>query len=114
SLERGACPPPVQGRCQHENAGKSPGFRAVRPPRATTCPVGRTGAAACSQVPTGDGSCGQERGAYTESLLMIQSTVTGGRILVVEDDPDIAHLLARTLERAGFSVSTRHAGTEAL
>ncbi|HEX6209396.1 MAG TPA: response regulator transcription factor [Methylomirabilota bacterium] len=45
---------------------------------------------------------------------MIQSTATGGRILVVEDDPDIAHLLARTLGRAGFSVSTRHAGTEAL
>ena len=37
-----------------------------------------------------------------------------GQILVVEDDPDIASLLAHTLRRAGFAVETRHTGAEAL
>jgi DNA-binding response OmpR family regulator len=36
------------------------------------------------------------------------------RILVVEDDPDIAHLITRYLERAGFSVTSLASGRDAL
>jgi DNA-binding response OmpR family regulator len=36
------------------------------------------------------------------------------RILVVEDDPDIAELIGRYLERAGFAVSRLASGREAL
>jgi DNA-binding response OmpR family regulator len=36
------------------------------------------------------------------------------RILVVEDDPDIAHLITRYLERAGFSVTSLASGRDTL
>jgi two-component system, OmpR family, alkaline phosphatase synthesis response regulator PhoP len=45
---------------------------------------------------------------------MTRSATISGQLLVVEDDPDIAHLLAHTLERAGFHVDTVHSGTEAV
>ncbi len=36
------------------------------------------------------------------------------RILIVEDEPDIAHLLSLMLARAGYAVDVAHTGTEAL
>lgn len=38
----------------------------------------------------------------------------GGRILVVDDEPDIAHLIRRYLERAGCEVHTAHTASDAL
>jgi CheY-like chemotaxis protein len=38
----------------------------------------------------------------------------GGRILVVEDEPDIADLLRRYLERAGYQTSVAHNAADAL
>jgi PAS domain S-box-containing protein len=40
--------------------------------------------------------------------------VTGKRILVVEDEPDIANLIRRYLERAGYAVSVAHSAAEGL
>jgi PAS domain S-box-containing protein len=38
----------------------------------------------------------------------------GGTILVVEDDPDTAHLIAHRLHKAGYQVQTAHSAEEAL
>jgi len=38
----------------------------------------------------------------------------GGRILVVDDEPDIAQLIRRYLERAGYEVLVAHGGADAL
>src|SRR5918999_371871 len=42
------------------------------------------------------------------------SPAAGARILVVEDEPDIAGLIRRYLERAGHEVAVARDGTEAL
>src|SRR5262245_14668363 len=39
---------------------------------------------------------------------------SAARILIVEDDPDIAHLLAHSLGRAGFTIEQLTSGTEVL
>ena len=43
-----------------------------------------------------------------------QSAASGQRLLVVEDDHDIAHLLSHSLGRAGFLVEMLHSGAEVL
>jgi two-component system alkaline phosphatase synthesis response regulator PhoP len=43
-----------------------------------------------------------------------QSAAPALRLLVVEDDRDIAHLLSHSLGRAGFSVEILHSGAEVL
>lgn len=53
---------------------------------------------------------GEAPGA-TETL---QVPATSATILVVDDEPDIARLLSRYLERAGHHVTTASSGTEAL
>jgi two-component system alkaline phosphatase synthesis response regulator PhoP len=45
---------------------------------------------------------------------MTPSTTIHGQILVVEDDPDIAHLLSHTLSRGGFTVEMVANGAEAV
>jgi DNA-binding response OmpR family regulator len=39
---------------------------------------------------------------------------SAGRVLVVEDDPDIAHLLTHSLGRAGFSIETLTSGHDVI
>ena len=39
--------------------------------------------------------------------------MTMTRILIVEDDPDIAHLVARYLEKAGYTTDHASTGREA-
>ena len=43
-----------------------------------------------------------------------QSAAPAPRLLVVEDDHDIAHLLSHSLSRAGFAVDLLHSGAEVL
>ena len=43
-----------------------------------------------------------------------QSAAPAPRLLVVEDDHDIAHLLSHSLGRAGFAVDLLHSGAEVL
>jgi DNA-binding response OmpR family regulator len=43
-----------------------------------------------------------------------QSAAAPARLLVVEDDHDIAHLLSHSLGRAGFTVAVLHSGAEVL
>jgi two-component system, OmpR family, alkaline phosphatase synthesis response regulator PhoP len=43
-----------------------------------------------------------------------QSAAAPARLLVVEDDHDIAHLLSHSLGRAGFTVNVLHSGAEVL
>jgi len=43
-----------------------------------------------------------------------QSAAPASRVLVVEDDHDIAHLLSHSLTRAGFTVDLMHSGAEVL
>jgi len=40
--------------------------------------------------------------------------VAGARILVVEDDPELASLSAGVLERAGYEVMVAHTGAEGI
>lgn len=42
------------------------------------------------------------------------STTNASRILIVEDEPDIAHLLSLILTRAGYTVDTAGSGAEAM
>ena len=42
------------------------------------------------------------------------STTPVGRVLVVDDEADLAHLVQGYLVKAGFEVTVRHIGTEAL
>ena len=55
-----------------------------------------------------------ERGQSTSILTppMSPSATAAGRVLIVEDDPDIAHLLSHSLSRAGFGVDTLSSGHE--
>src|SRR6187200_1686090 len=41
-------------------------------------------------------------------------STSAGRILIVEDDPDIAHLLSHSLSRAGFGVDSLSSGHEVM
>jgi two-component system, OmpR family, alkaline phosphatase synthesis response regulator PhoP len=45
---------------------------------------------------------------------MVPSPATAGRVLIVEDDLDIAHLLSHSLNRAGFGVETLSSGHEVM
>jgi two-component system alkaline phosphatase synthesis response regulator PhoP len=45
---------------------------------------------------------------------MAPSSATTARVLIVEDDPDIAHLLSHSLNRAGFGVETLSTGHEVM
>ncbi len=56
-----------------------------------------------------------ERATYTAPFPMTaQSPSHPPRVLVVEDDHDIAHLLSHSLGRAGFAVDVLHSGAEVL
>ena len=57
-----------------------------------------------------------ERGQSTSILtpLMSPSSTAAGRVLIVEDDPDIAHLLSHSLKRAGFGIETLSSGQEVI
>ena len=45
---------------------------------------------------------------------MVPSPATAGRVLIIEDDLDIAHLLSHSLSRAGFGVETLSTGHEVM
>jgi two-component system response regulator MprA len=48
------------------------------------------------------------------SALQLPGTANGGRLLVVDDDPDVRDSLSRALRLAGYSVTTAVHGAEAL
>ncbi len=48
-----------------------------------------------------------------ERLIQIPALQAGGRILVVDDEPDIANLISRYLERGGYKVIVANNGTQA-
>jgi DNA-binding response OmpR family regulator len=50
------------------------------------------------------------RGAVTDQ----RGSGSANRVLIVEDDPDIAGLLAHTLRKAGFEPEIRHTGTDVI
>jgi DNA-binding response OmpR family regulator len=47
-------------------------------------------------------------------MLAAQGDLVGGRVLVVEDDEDIADVLRRSLRNEGYEVRTSGDGVEAL
>jgi two-component system phosphate regulon response regulator PhoB len=54
------------------------------------------------------------RGEIGVKAISEKAAVTGDRILVVDDEPDITALVAYHLARSGYRVSTAASGTEAL
>jgi two-component system, OmpR family, response regulator MprA len=48
------------------------------------------------------------------AVLQLPGTPGGGRLLVVDDDPDVRDSLSRALRRAGYSVTTAVHGADAL
>jgi PAS domain S-box-containing protein len=56
---------------------------------------------------------GEQRSEVGGQRSEVGATVTG-RILIVEDDPDVARLIAHHLQRAGYEVHTAHSAEDAL
>jgi DNA-binding response OmpR family regulator len=68
-----------------------------------------------TQVTLPGDSLGTSSTSYTGGRLMsVRTSSPTARLLVVEDDPDIAMLLAHSLSRAGFTVETLSSGGEVL
>src|SRR5262245_19111196 len=93
--EQGSCHAKVQGRCQKITAWNTR--------QSVTFPGNRCGL-----------SSGEGRARLILTPPMSSPSTAAGRVLIVEDDPDIAHLLSHSLNRAGFGVETLTTGHEVM